>query len=571
MIAGDTTGVVTLAARLKSAVAAVDGSPDPLRDVLGMVFRPLDAPVHHAAWQRLATLATEGKLTSELVLYVHLPFCARVCGYCLLASRPSGGRERIRRYLDALEHEMATMAPLIAPMSVSTVHIGGGTPTLLTAAELDRLLAQIRAHFRLAPGAPIGVEAHPTTTTDEKLEVLMRHGVGRVSFGVETFDPEALRAVQRDDQTEGKVRSAIAAAKEAGMTEVNVDLLAGLPHETVASFTRSVEVALSLEPTSMSVNRYLAESSPLAAYGYVPTLNEQRTVDAMLMAADERVFSLRPPTLPRERLRTPGYGTQYVWATAARPYFQSDMIGPGSVLTLGHGVLGHQHGGSYYTSGASLDDWIEGWLADRPPTPLVRPLSMRYERAFYIVDRLCRGRLDGRDFEARFFTSLAATFGGELQALVEAGVALRSGDALWARTERTLSAAQLLAFLLDPVGASTGPAKDDRSASTGARVEVGDLDAALRSIAALPRPAGAAPSLTLALSRALSGDEASRLRVAAERTGYTVAIERSDRDAALGQYRSIEAELPPSVLWCRIAMAAARASREREPIRLTRD
>jgi hypothetical protein len=564
---------VTLAARLSSAIDAVDGSPDPVRDALGMVFRPLELEVHHAAWRRLAMLATEGKLTSDLVLYVHLPFCARVCGYCLLASRPSGGRERIRRYLEALEHEMAVMASLVVPLSIDTVHIGGGTPTLLTADELDRLLTQIRARFRLRAEAPIGVEAHPTTTTREKLDVLVRHGVGRVSFGVETFDPAALRAVQRDDQTEAKVRSAIAAAKDAGIAEVNVDLLAGLPHETVGSFARSVELALALEPTSMSVNRYLAESSPLAAYGYVPTLEEQRNVDAMLLAADERVFTLRPPTLPRERLRTAGYGTQYVWDTTekARAYFQSDMIGPASVLTLGHGVLGHQHGGSYYTSGGSLDAWIDGWLADRPPPPLIRPLSMRYERAFYLVDRLCRGRLAEREFEALFHTSLDASFGAELACLLEAGIATRI-EGGWARKgQARASAAHLLAFLLEPAASDAEyAAPRSPSQGTGARVEVDVVADAIVAIAALPRPSAHA-ILTLSLSRSLAADEASRLRAAAERSGFAIEIARSDRDAALGQYRSIEAELPPSVLWCRIAMAAARASREREPIRLTRD
>jgi len=566
---------VTLPTRLKAAIDAVDGSPDPLRDVLGMVFRPLDVEVHHAAWRRLAALASEGKLVRDLVLYVHLPFCARVCGYCLLASRPSGGRERIRRYLRALEREMAAMAPLVAPLSIDTVHIGGGTPTLLTADELDGLLTQIRAHFSLRAGAPMGIEAHPTTTTRDKLDVLVRHGVGRVSFGVETFDETALRAVQRDDQTEAKVRAAIAAAKEAGIAEVNIDLLAGLPHETVSSFTRSVELALTLEPTSMSVNRYLAESSPLAAYGYVPTLEEQHTVDAMLLAADERIFALRPPTLPKERLRTAGYGTQYVWdpTMTARGYFQSDMIGPASVLTLGHGVLGHQHGGSYYTSGSSLDGWIDGWLADKPPPPLIRPLSMRYERAFFAVDRLCRGRLSEHDFEVMFHAPLESFFGDEFGCLREAGIATRSDGGLWSRCKGArASAAHLLAFLLDPAPLESESDLPSTAPHRGPVIEVDVLDTAIAAIAALPRPSATPPSiLTLDLRRALAASEASELRTAAERSGFTIQVVRSDRDAALGQYRSIEAELPPSVLWCRIAMAAARASREREPIRLTRD
>lgn len=568
------------AERLARLEAAIARAPDPLRHPLGLTFRPFDTERHLASWDRLAALAAEGRLHDGLVLYVHIPFCARVCGYCLLASRPTDGRARLRRYLAALEREIDLYAPRVERMRVRTVHVGGGTPTLLTADELEALLRLVRERFRLDERVEIGVEAHPTTTTPEKMAALARQGVGRVSFGVETFEPSVLAAVQRSDQTGEGVRRAVRAARDAGIGQVNIDLLAGLPGESVASFAESVRRALALEPDSMSVNRYLAESSPLAAYGYVPDAEEDARTSSMLLEADRVVRSTRPPTLPSEPLAHAGFGTQYVWDRSgqARAYFQSDMIGPSSVLTLGHGVLGHVHGGTYYTSGASLERWMDVLLAGDAPPVRVRPLGMRFERAFFLTDRMSRGALDPAEYRGVFGHDAGRAFGPELAFLAARGLVDEASPGRWRkRPSLAFQALHLLAFLVDPgagIAESEEPdslvlaAAGDTAAAARSRIVVSELHAALDGLRALPRrPAG---MLELEVTRALRAEEASALREAAERTGWTIAVIRPDDDAVLRQYGAVGAEVPPSVLWCRIAMAAATAAREHEVRSLVR-
>ena len=559
--------------RLDRVRAMVDRSVDPLRHPLELAFRPFDVEQHLRAWERLAELAVAGRLWPELVLYVHIPFCARVCGYCLLASRVSGGRERLRRYLAALIRQMDVYAPRVRGLRVRTVHLGGGTPTLLTADELDELFTALRARFVLDEQVELGVEAHPTTTTLEKLRVLARHGVGRVSFGVETFDPEVLAAVQRGDQTEASVEAAVAAARAAGIRQVNLDLLAGLPGETVASFERSVRKALALAPDSMSVNRYLAESSPLAAYGYVADADEHQRASEMLLAADRVIREARRPTFPREPLTSAGFGTQYVWDERgdARAYFQADMIGPASVLTLGHGVLGHLHGGGFYTSDTSLERWTDLLLAGDPPPVRAYAAGMRFERAFYLVDRVCRGTFEPAAFRRVFSLDAQRAFGPELALLERRGLLVREGEGAWHKPPSlTFQAAHLLAFLVLDGADATEVAPRATAASEPAALclDVGDVADAVARLRSLER--GARGVVRLRVGRALRADEATALRDAAERTGWGVEVERSDRDASLRQYGAIGAELPPSVLWCRIAMTAARAARDSEARSLVR-
>src|SRR5262249_9049181 len=157
---------------------------------------------------------------------------------------------------------------------------------------------------------------------------LRAHGVGRVSFGVETLTDAVLRAVQRGDQTRARVIAAVEAARAAGL-DVNLDLLAGLPGETIEAFEASVPDALALQPDSMSVNRFFAENPPRERDGQPADPAHEATIDAMLARPDAAIRDARPPRWPDRPLDAPGFGTQYVWdrSDRARGYFQQDMIG----------------------------------------------------------------------------------------------------------------------------------------------------------------------------------------------------------------------------------------------------
>ena len=208
-------------------------SPEPLHVPLRLDFRPQPGAAHLADWEAHAASCAAGTAFAPATLYVNVPFCARVCTFCLLsASRlPSAGVRDA--YAAALLRQLELYAPIAERLRFHSLHVGGGTPTLLTETQLDELFGRL-ARFPRGDGFQAGVEAHPASATTGKLEVLARHGVHRLSFGLETLTPAVLERVNRGDQTEARVRTALAEARRLGFS-INVDLLAGLPGETPAS------------------------------------------------------------------------------------------------------------------------------------------------------------------------------------------------------------------------------------------------------------------------------------------------------------------------------------------------
>lgn len=543
----------TLASRLDRVRDDLARTRDPLDHPLGVRFTPLPGARALDAWRRLAA----SRAHRDLVLYVHVPFCARVCSYCLLSARRSPSRAGLAAYVRALRQEIALVAPAVRDLEVSTVHVGGGTPTLLTPDELDAVLGDVLSNFRRAPGFQIGVEAHPGTSSRARMDALARHGVDRVSLGVETFTPAVLQNVNRADQSAEDVRDAVAHARAAGIGAVNLDLLAGLPGETVESFSASVRAALALAPDAMSVNRYLAEQSPLAAFGYAPSAADNALADAMLLAADAIIHDERPPARPTRRLDAPAYGAQYVWdATGrARSYFQQDMIGPASVLALGHGGMGHVHGGAFTTAAGRPADYVAALDGGRLPDVIAWSPPPRFEPAFYVMDRACRGALSAREFARVFRTPMERVFGEELAFLAARGLLTRAGDRWEKPAARGFHALHLLAFLLGDAPAR-GALPDAAHVGDAAALTVtGAPDDAQRLLdlaAAKPR------AVRLTVAHDTDATHARDLLRAA--SAKRVPVELVPRDDA-GQYADIAAELPPSLVWCRLAMRAVESAR----------
>ncbi|HUF78783.1 MAG TPA: radical SAM family heme chaperone HemW [Thermoanaerobaculia bacterium] len=162
-------------------------------------------------------------------LYLHVPFCSAICPYCDFAVT-RGGSERRAAYVDAAIAEVALAAGWWREARpFDTVYLGGGTPSMLAAEELARLLSALRSHLPVAPEARLFLEANPEDASPEKLAELREIGVSTLSLGVQSFDPGALKLLGRRHTPEA-ARRAVAAALEAGFATVSVDLIFGLPH-----------------------------------------------------------------------------------------------------------------------------------------------------------------------------------------------------------------------------------------------------------------------------------------------------------------------------------------------------
>jgi len=248
----------------------------------------------------LAAVAGRRALRSgaALSLYVHIPFCASICYYCACNKVVTRRREKADVYLDYLKREITMQAALFAGMNkVSQLHLGGGTPTYLSDAQMDELMAHLRRHFEFAPDAvgEYAIEIDPRTVTVERIASLRRQGFNRLSLGVQDYDEGVQRAVNRV-QPEEQTRAILDAARTHGFRSVNIDLIYGLPKQTLATMARTLDKVIEADPDRIA----------LYHYAHMPQLfKPQRMIaEADMPAADVKLAMLG---LAIERLHAAGY------------------------------------------------------------------------------------------------------------------------------------------------------------------------------------------------------------------------------------------------------------------------
>jgi oxygen-independent coproporphyrinogen-3 oxidase len=192
-------------------------------------------------------------------LYVHVPFCVQKCDYCAFYSHSlvNSPEDLISLYLEGLEVEMVKRQK-DAPQGVSSLFVGGGTPTALKGVELERLMKMIHRHFPMNQGIEKTVEGNPGTLTDEKLDILRCYGINRFSLGVQSFDDKLLSVVGRI-HTSRQAREAIGRLRRAGFKNLNLDLMFGLPGQDMRVWQASLEEALFYLPEHLSLYGLMLE------------------------------------------------------------------------------------------------------------------------------------------------------------------------------------------------------------------------------------------------------------------------------------------------------------------------
>lgn len=188
-------------------------------------------------------------------LYIGIPFCPTTCLYCSFTSYPlASWAKRVDSYLDALEKEIDFVAVKFAAKHLNSVYIGGGTPTTLEPYQLDRLIRKIKCSFDLSYCLEFTVEAgRPDSITREKLEVLRKHGISRISINPQTMKQETLKLIGRHHTVEQTIES-FHMARELGFDNINMDLIMGLPEETLDDVHRTMEQIAALAPDNLTVH-----------------------------------------------------------------------------------------------------------------------------------------------------------------------------------------------------------------------------------------------------------------------------------------------------------------------------
>jgi len=229
-------------------------------------------------------------------LYLHIPFCARLCWYCGCNTRAVNGRKPIGDYVELLLAELDLLeAALPGRLAASAVHLGGGTPNMLNAEELAAIFQGLRHVFQVTPGAEIAAELDPAVLTREWVRAAALHGLSRASLGVQNLDRQVQQAVNRRDSFE-QIAAGVGWLREAGVGSINLDLMYGLPNQTVENTLSTVEAILSLRP----------ERIALFGYAHVPwmKIHQKLIPEASLPGPAER---LDQGETAAERLEREGY------------------------------------------------------------------------------------------------------------------------------------------------------------------------------------------------------------------------------------------------------------------------
>ena len=362
-------------------------------------------------------------IPADLSLYVHVPFCRNPCFYCgcnrVISRSLSAGDE----FLVNLGRELDLIAPRFdRDRLVRQLHLGGGTPTFLSVAQMQRLLDMLQQHFTFADDAEMGLEIDPRTIDPIGIRALADMGFNRMSIGIQDLEPDVQQAVNRIHDT-AMVSASLGAARASGFASVSVDLIYGLPLQTTAGFARTIDTIISLRPDRIA----------LFNYAHLPHLfKAQRRIDEKQLPTPATKLAIFRNTL--SRLLDAGYefigmdhfalpSDSLVKArrdgSLVRNFQGYSTHGGLDLVSFGPSAIS-QVGDSFAQNTRSLDEWAIGLQEDKIPT--VRGLTRNLDdklRADIIERIMCSGTLHYRDIEKRYQLKFRCYFASELERLDE--------------------------------------------------------------------------------------------------------------------------------------------------------
>ena len=374
------------------------------------------------------------KPDKPLGLYIHIPFCKSKCVYCDFYSLPNAERE-MNRYTAAVCRHLTETAPQAAAHLTDTVYFGGGTPSYLGPRRLQKILKTIRKHYRIAPDAEVTLEANPDSIGDwRKLRALRKAGVNRISLGVQSADDKELQALGRP-HTYAQAVDAVGAVRRAGIRNLSLDLIYGLPGQTLALWQRTLNRAAALEPEHLSCYGLKVEEG-------TPLWDRREGLD---LPGDDAQADMYLWTV--ERLAALGYA-QYEISNFAKPGFASRHnikywtlgeyagFGPGAHSDLGDVRYAYVRDLDAYCRGIKNGGSILAESERIPP----RERDLEY---LMLGLRTTQG-IAQREFENRFRLSFAP-IEEELKKFLSSGHAVQSGG-------RFLVSNQIIGRVLDALG-----------------------------------------------------------------------------------------------------------------------
>lgn len=355
-----------------------------------------------------------------LALYLHLPFCAAKCRYCDFASYP-GREDAWSAYLSALAEEWRQWLPQLESAEIATIFFGGGTPSLLPAEAMERLLGEILDSGRVRADAEITMEANPGTASPDKLRRLRRAGVNRLSLGAQSFSDALLRSLGRIHRA-SDIADAVSMARDAGFGNLNLDLMYALPGQTLSDWRETLDAAMALRPEHLSAYSLIVEpGTPLHA-------DVER--GAVSLPDEDETMALQRETV--RRLAAGGYG-RYEISNYARPGFECrhNLVYWNRGDYLGLGCAAHSlMDGERFENPRSLEEYLAG---ERRLNRVKLTRADAMEETLMLSTRTARG-MSLRAYAEEFGVDFERACEKKLRRLVQLGL-LRLEDGFLRLTE----------------------------------------------------------------------------------------------------------------------------------------
>lgn len=389
-------------------------------------------------------------------IYISVPFCRTKCSYCNFASDVFS-RTAFDRYVERVCGDIANVRQTAAEMGgifephADSIYLGGGTPTVLDRGQLERIFTAVRSQFDLTADAEITVECAPGTLSGEMLDCLLRCGVNRVSLGVQSFVDQEAAAVGRLHKRT-TVLDDVARLRLADVSNINIDLIAGLPHQTTVSWNQSLDDAIATGVPHVSI--YMLEVDDDSRLGRELIAGGTR-YHAHFVPNDDLVAEFY--TTACQRQQAAGVA-QYEISNFARPGFESrhNLKYWQRSPYFGFGVDAHS---MLLSSAPELDavrfsnsDSLDAYTQGRPPEKAAVLRSEAFEECFFLGLRLTRG-LDLREMSVKFGETAIRNIQPTIAELAESGLLEQSGDVLRLTARGRLFSNEVFqVFLTEKVG-----------------------------------------------------------------------------------------------------------------------
>jgi len=404
--------------------------------------------VSESEYRKWAQHSNEDPIPRPLSLYFHIPFCDTVCFYCACTKVVTKNHDRATAYLDHLCHEIALQSALFdSDRKVDQLHWGGGTPTFLSTDQIRQLMDTTRRHFSLLDddSGEYSIEIDPRSVDAEKLRVLRETGFNRISLGVQDVDPEVQKAVNRLQSVE-LTRKVAGQARDLGFKSINMDLMYGLPYQTVTSFEQTLDAVIDMDPDRIAVYNY----------AHLPKrFKPQRRIDEATLPSANDKLALLQHTI--DHLTGAGYvyiGMDHFAkpddelaiaqenGTLQRNFQGYSTHGDCDLVSMGMSAIGHVCD-NYSQNVRDLELYYE--MLDADKLPLDRGIELEPDdllRRDIITRLICNFMLDIKAVEKKWRFSFATHFKSELEDLQKMqadGLLLLEDDIL-----RVLPAGRLL-------------------------------------------------------------------------------------------------------------------------------